>query len=513
MTEPIFINYRREDARAEAHLLYAQLATTFSSDLVFLDVAGEIPPGADFPDAIQRKVKTCDVLVAVIGPSWLELLRSRDGSTDYVIEEIATALRLDKRVIPVLVDGAPLPSEDQLPQELRALLVKEAYRSAGQDYRRLVEELGQHIGLRLWRRRLKTAFGYAFTMLLGLAVGWSGWARDLGGRISESTRENHVEKEPDVQKPAWAARMSKGNKGSELEGARALLKVGDIEVYFRRIPPGQFTMGSPKTEAGRWGDEDPLHEVRLRRGFWLAETETTQGLWQAVMDGNPSWFRGDPDKPFERNILPVETVSYSQVQEFIAKLNKIAPLLPARLPTEAEWEFACLGGQTTSTFRGELLIVGENYGRTYQRFSDGSERIYPLGEIAIYGGSSGIYDPQGHRPELVDASFWMKREPYGSDKPPKGAGTYAVNHITVKNDFGLQDMLGNVWEWTRDQKRRYPEGAGVLVDPSNMGSGNDKRIVRGGAFDSRAQEIRCAGRHWANPDTQHKTLGFRIAVD
>jgi formylglycine-generating enzyme required for sulfatase activity len=128
-------------------------------------------------------------------------------------------------------------------------------------------------------------------------------------------------------------------------------------------------MGSPAGEAGRWDDrEGPQHEVHIRRGLWLAETPVTQALWVAVMGTNPSRFVS-PDRP-------VEQVSWDDCQGFIEKLNGLVPGLDARLPTEAEWEYACRADTTTATWMGDLDIRGDNDAPL-------------LDGIAWYGGNSG----------------------------------------------------------------------------------------------------------------------------
>ena len=167
--------------------------------------------------------------------------------------------------------------------------------------------------------------------------------------------------------------------------------VNGVEFVFVEIPEGRFKMGSPEDEEGRWDDEGPQHEVEVK-AFSMGETPVTQAQWEAVMGNNPSRFKG-----LNR---PVECVSWNDCQEFCRKLNELVPGLDARLPTEAEWEYAARAGTT-----------GPRYGE--------------LDEIAWYSGNS---DSQTH--------------PVREKKP---------------NAFGLYDMLGNVWEWCADAWKDYPE--------------------------------------------------------
>ncbi len=126
----------------------------------------------------------------------------------------------------------------------------------------------------------------------------------------------------------------------------AKVEVEDVPVRFRWIPPGRFRMGSPDDEAGRWKDEGPRHEVTLTRGFWLAETSCTQALWEAVVGENPSRFQSSD--------RPVDQMSWDDCQGFLEKVNGRVPGLEARLPTEAEWEYACRAGTETSTYAPDL---------------------------------------------------------------------------------------------------------------------------------------------------------------
>ncbi len=239
-------------------------------------------------------------------------------------------------------------------------------------------------------------------------------------------------------------------------GRKMTLRIGSVEQVFRWVPPGTFMQGSPEAEAGRWDDEGPQHEVELRHGYWLADTPVTQALWQAVMQTNPSRFKGD-----ER---PVETVSWDDARDFIARLNGLAPGLNARLPTEAEWENACRAGTTKATWMGDLDLT-----------SDGV-RAAVLNEIAWYYGNS----PDG-------------------TKPVRGK---------QPNPMGLYDMLGNVWEWCSDFYGPYQ--AGRLTDPTGPAEGSC-RVIRGGGWSSRARDVRAANRSGDVPRDRDDVLGFRLA--
>ena len=158
---------------------------------------------------------------------------------------------------------------------------------------------------------------------------------------------------PDPFPPSWAS-----DWGEDDYGLWMALTLDDVRQVFRWIAPGRFVMGSPEDEPERYDDETP-HEVTLSRGYWLADTACTQAMWQAVMGENPSRFRDDA-----RN--PVENVSWNEVQAFIGELEKRVPGLTARLPSEAEWEYACRAGTTTPFSFGEDLTPERvNYDGNY----------------------------------------------------------------------------------------------------------------------------------------------------
>jgi formylglycine-generating enzyme required for sulfatase activity len=260
--------------------------------------------------------------------------------------------------------------------------------------------------------------------------------------------------------PAWAVAW-----GEDRYGPFAAFAVGPpgqvVEHRMRWIPPGTFAMGSPETERGRWEDEGPLHDVVLTRGYWLGETPVTQALWVAVMDDNPSRFRGDSSDDLDR---PVEQVSWGDCQAFFRRLHTQVAGLAARLPTEAEWERACRGGTQGATWVGEL---------------SGTEEAPELDAIAWYRGNSG---EQTH--------------PVGRRAP---------------NPYGLHDMLGNVYEWCAYEVESYtphPYPPRTHPVPRDQGS---IRVIRGGSWYSVARNVRAAYRDANGRGDRVDYLGFRLA--
>ena len=231
--------------------------------------------------------------------------------------------------------------------------------------------------------------------------------------------------------------------------------VSQKHFQFVRIPAGTVLMGSPDGEADR-NDDETQHQVIISRPFEMQSTEVTQALWQAVMGSNLSEFKG-PD-------LPVENVSWEDVQQFIAKLNQMLGTKMYRLPTEAEWEYAARAGTTTPFWTGENLTTDQaNYNGTY---------------------------------------------PYGNN--PKGKNR--ARTIPVKsfppNAWGLYDMNGNLSEWVQDWNGVYPSGS--VTDPMGPNTGT-VRLYRGGSWLGIAARCRSAHRGGNVPDLRGNNVGFRLS--
>ena len=223
------------------------------------------------------------------------------------------------------------------------------------------------------------------------------------------------------------------------------------------VAPGSFTMGSPESEDGH-EDDETQHRVTLTKGYWLGKYEVTQRQWESVMEENPSCFKG-PDRP-------VENVSLEDCQRFIAKVDAEARRQfggEARLPTEAEWEYACRAGTTTAYSWGNALN-GDKAN------CDGN---YPCGTTV-----KGRY-----REETADV------------------GSYSPN------DWGFYDMHGNVREWCSDWHGSY---GGDATDPTGAASG-DYRVLRGGGWINYARNCRSASRDGSWPGDRDNNFGFRLA--
>ena len=256
-----------------------------------------------------------------------------------------------------------------------------------------------------------------------------------------------------------------------------------VRQRLRWIAPGRFLMGSPEDEPGRHDDEGPQHEVTISRGYWLFDTPCPQALWQAVMGDNPSRFKS-PQRP-------VEQVSWDDVQEFLTGINERVSGLALSLPSEAEWEYACRAGTTTALYTGDIEILGER-------------NAPALDPIAWYGGNSGVgFDLE----DGWDSAHWPEKQ-----YDHKRAGTRPVG-LKQPNEWGLSDMLGNVYEWCADHWHDSYDGAPADASAwldAGAEAGAD-RVIRGGTWGDYARHVRSAFRFRYEPGFRDFILGFRCA--
>ena len=234
-----------------------------------------------------------------------------------------------------------------------------------------------------------------------------------------------------------------------------------VKLEMVAIPPGEFMMGSPEGEAGRFPNEGPQHRVRIGYWFYIGKFEVTQAQWRALMGNSPSFFK-DCDE------CPVEQVSWDDATEFCRKLSARTGRA-YRLPSEAEWEYSARAGTTTPFAFGDTITP----------------------EIVNYDG----------RFPYANASEGRNRD-----------GTVAVGSLGVANGFGLYDMHGNVMEWCDDWYHETYEGA------PNDGSAwlrigqRDKRVHRGGPASSYAFNSRSAVRAASSRDWPFYYTGFRVVA-
>ena len=277
------------------------------------------------------------------------------------------------------------------------------------------------------------------------------WARDE--RLIELLRYGCVEEQNAAEYTLSGLDLSKLLQVSPVvvyseQSTPGFSSIGIDEMEFVRIPAGEFMMGSPSYEKDGYNNEAPIHKVTIKDPFYLGKYPVTQKQWIDVMGYNPSYFKGDN--------LPVESVSWNDVQEFIKKLNDREDTDKYILPSEAEWEYACRAGTTT-------------------RYSFGDEES-KLNEYAWYNKNSGF-----------------KTHPVGQKNP---------------NHWNIYDMHGNVWELVQDKWHDNYEDT-----PSDGSAWKDEsvssRVLRGGGCKSDAGDCQSAarGRYVSLHDN---SFGFRL---
>jgi formylglycine-generating enzyme required for sulfatase activity len=233
-----------------------------------------------------------------------------------------------------------------------------------------------------------------------------------------------------------------------------------IGMKFVLIPAGTFVMGSPSDEPKREPDERQ-YEVKITKPFYLQTAEVTQRQWKRVMGGTPSRFKHCGED------CPVEMVLWNEVKEFVRKLSQMEGTDKYRLPTEAEWEYACRAGTRGPFYTGSCISTDQ----------------------ANYNGNAPM-------PSCPKGEYREKTVEVGSFSP---------------NAWGLYDMHGNVWEWCQDwYGRKYPKGP--VADPMGPSFGAIS-VLRGGSWFSGARHLRSAYRRWDTPDYRSDAIGFRVAKD
>jgi formylglycine-generating enzyme required for sulfatase activity/uncharacterized caspase-like protein len=246
----------------------------------------------------------------------------------------------------------------------------------------------------------------------------------------------------------------------------------DVSLTMVKIPSGEFLMGSHISEEGRFDHENPQHQVKVSE-FYMGQTLVTQAQWQQIMGNNPSRFTGDGK-------LPVEQVSWLHTQEFCQKLFQRTQR-EYRLPSEAEWEYACRAGTTTAFYFGETISSEvanyraqdwESYGTTYAgKYGDG--------KLGKYG---------------------EKTTPAGEFPP---------------NPLALYDLHGNLWEWCQDNWHKNYQGApddgSAWLDPES--SETTFKVLRGGCWFYFPRYCRSAFRINDTPDNHEGYIGFRVVCE
>ncbi|KST61883.1 hypothetical protein BC008_07400 [Mastigocoleus testarum BC008] len=256
--------------------------------------------------------------------------------------------------------------------------------------------------------------------------------------------------------------------------------INGVEVEMLHIPDGAFMMGASEIERGSRNSERPQHRVTVP-AFFMGKYPVTQTQWRAItsLPEVSRELKSDPSR-FKGKNRPVEGISWFDAVEFCQRLS-LYTNKNYRLPSEAEWEYACRAGTTTPFHFGMTMITSTaNYRSTdRQKFK-----------------LSGL----------------------SSDREPEKAyhkGTTNVGSFGVANSFGLYDMHGNVWEWCEDRWHENYYGAptdgGAWSDYKNKK--NRRRLLRGGSWLNYSEHCRCAYRNFYDPEVNFINIGLRLACN
>jgi formylglycine-generating enzyme required for sulfatase activity len=402
--QQIFISYAQDHSHGQRLAEQVQQQLHGAGFVVFRDVSG-ISPGTKWAHEIERQLKASKLVVLVVSAKALH--------SEWVFAECDMAKEHGIPIIPVFAESLSSPLWLRSLQRLDF--------SNQPDWQRLMQAVSNHIAV-------------------------------PSPIVSTPSPAPAPIKKPEL---VWASAT-----GDDQYGRYADVDVKGVIQRFRWLKSGKFLMGSPKSEKDRepFGNDETQHEVTLTQGFWLADTACTQALWQAVMGNNPANFKDDLNNP-------VEQVSWNDSQGFIQKLNGLVPDLKAKLPTEAQWEYACRAGTTTPfSFGANITPEQVNYDGNY---------------------------------------------PYVGDKK----GLYREKTVPVKslpaNPWGLYEMHGNVWEWCQDWYASYPAEPVRNPEGSQTGVG---RVVRGGSWYGYGRRCRSAYRYGDEPDDRSYRSGFRLIL-
>jgi len=464
MSKKVFISYRREDAKWQAREIYRALTQVLPRDKVFMDV-DSIPPGADFVDVLEGWVDECDIMLALIGTGWINVVDPKSGRrrlenpNDFVRIEVRRGLERKIHVVPVLLDGAPIPDVDQLPDDLKRLVRRNAefveHRTVDTDVERLIKRLG------LGEQPPVPAPAIS--------------------SVDRFRAEGRIKVDAKIIQGAPDGWFKPGN--GKLEWFKDHEHGPEMVV----VPPGNFMMGSPpdepERESWRKGTESPQHKVTIVKPFAVGRHAITREQFATFvnqtglkLDGGAFVLKGDewehdPKASWlnpgfmQTDTHPVVCIDWTDANAYAAWLSK-ATGKTYRLLSEAEREFATRAGTTTPFWWGTSISPKQaNYHGNF-----------------IYAG--------------------------GGDKGEWRMATVAVDSFEA-NPWGLFNVHGNVWEWCGDAWHDTYDGA--PTDGSLWGGEDDRRVVRGGSWNHDAQYLRSALRFRNATGDRINALGFRLA--
>jgi formylglycine-generating enzyme required for sulfatase activity len=529
MPSKVFISYRRDDAGHAAGRIHDRLKPEFGADLLFIDVDA-IPLGVNFIKVLRDEVARCDVLLALIGPNWLNAAdpktkgRRLGNPSDLVRIEIGEALARGIPVVPVLIDGVPMPDIDLLPDDLKELVNRQAefveYRTFDSDVERLIRKLkltGQpaqtaptnpvaasppvaSVEAEDRINRLKSAvrrvhWGWIAAAIAGgvLTIHYVGdntfsipvWWRGSSAVTEQIRAEQPASPEAEAKRRTDAAKVESDRKQAEAEAKHhadeeaaqrdpASIKPGSGQSFRDRLADGQPCPLCPEmvvVPAGEFRMGSPPNEpgrdkgetqipVEIAHSFAVGKFAVTFDQWDACVADGGCNGYRPPDRDWGRGNRPVINVNWDDARAYAEWLSRKTGKT-YRLLSEAEREYVTRAGTTTAFWWGPSITP---------------ERANYPGD-----GTKGEYRAQTMPVDSFEANPW-----------------------------GVFNVHGNVWEWTAD-----------CWNDSNIGNpGNGsarttgdctQRVVRGGSWGSLEQFLRAAFHVGDASDVRYSNFGFRLA--
>jgi formylglycine-generating enzyme required for sulfatase activity len=508
MVAKVFISYRRDNSNYQTRMIHEAFSRVLPWEHIFMDV-DLIAFGADFRKILRSRVDECEVLLALIGPNWLNATdpktkgRRLDDPSDFVRIEIGEALVRGIPVVPVLIDGTPMPEVDLLPDDLKELVDQEAgfveYRTFHADVEQLIRKLGLTPAQTEGRRQVRWGW-IAAAVAAVLAIAYVGatfsipawWrATSVGipdasvGRTTmaeQSQAEQVTIAESDRRQAVAEAERRAVGRTAQRDPALSV-RAGSGQSFRDHLadgqpcplcpemlvaPAGAFTMGSPVTEDGRNRGETQT-PVTIAQPFAVGKFAVTFDQWDAcIADGGCNGYR-PADQGWGRGNRPVINVNWADANAY------------------AEW----LSGKT---------------GKTYRLLSDAErEYVTRARTITPFWWGFSIAPKQAN----YDGNYTYGV--YGGDTKGEYRGRTVPVDSFEPNPWGLFNVHGNVSEWTADcwnaSNQGRPGNGNARTNVGDCG----QRVIRGGSWGSNPRELRAASRSQATSVDRHHDIGFRLA--